>query len=46
MYVNIVMNTKSKKRKKKKSLWSRKYGLLARQIIRKQGEHIVGKSEW
>ena len=46
MYVNIVTNTKSKKRKKKKSLWGCKYGLLALQIIRKQGEQIVEKSEW
>ena len=46
MYVSIVTNTKSKKQKKKKVYGIRKYGLLARQIIRKQGEHIVEKSEW
>ena len=34
------------KTKEGKSLWGRKYGLLVRQIIRKQGEHIVEKSEW
>ena len=33
------------KMKEEKSLWGRKYGLLARQIIKKQGEHIVEKSE-
>ena len=33
------------KTKEGKSLWGRKYGLLVRQIIRKQGEHIVEKSE-
>ena len=36
---------KKQKTKEEKSLWGRKYGLLARQIIRKQGEHIVKKSE-
>ena len=45
MYVSIVTNMKSKKTKEEKSLWGRKYGLLAWQIIRKQGEHIVEKSE-
>ena len=34
------------KTKEEKSLWGCKYGLLARQIIRKQVEHIVEKSEW
>ena len=34
------------KTKEEKSLWGRKYGLLARQIIRKQGEYIVEKNEW
>ena len=34
-----------KQKTKEKSLWGRLYGLLARQIIRKQGEHIVEKSE-
>ena len=33
------------KTKEEKSLWGRKYGLLARQIIRKQGEYIVEKNE-
>ena len=33
------------KMKEGKSLSGRKYGLLVRQIIRKQGEHIVEKSE-
>ena len=32
-------------KKKEKGLWGCKYGLLAQQIIRKQGEHIVEKSE-
>ena len=36
---------KKQKAKEEKSLWGCKYGLLAQQIIRKQGEHIVEKSE-
>ena len=31
------------KRQKENSLWGRKYGLIARQIIKNQGEHIVEK---
>ena len=44
MYVNSHEHEKQKT-KEEKSLWFRKYGLLARQIIRKQGDHIVEKSE-
>ena len=33
------------KTKEEKSLWGRKHGLLAQQIITKQGEHIAEKSE-
>ena len=36
---------KKEKTKEEKRLWGRKYGLLAWQIIRKHGEHIVEKSE-
>ena len=57
LWVNILMLTfwdvckhnhehEKQKTKEEKSLWGCKYGLLAQQIIRKQGEHIVEKSEW
>ena len=36
---------RKQKTKEEKSLWGRKHGLLAQQIITKQGEHIVEKSE-